>query len=133
MADRSIESQLLWGFHQVEMNQWRWTARDFAVALRPPTHAEEAGARLLVRLFFPPSHIAELGAITLEAEVEGCPTGPERYAEAGMHTYVRDLGAGAMATNILPVAFTLDKALPPSPTEPRELGSVVTLIELNSK
>jgi hypothetical protein len=133
MGDRSIAKQLLSGFYQIEMNQWRWTAQEFSVALRPPPLAEERGARLILSLFLPQGHIEELGAITLDAEVEGCSLGPETFREPGMHLYSRELAADLLATSILPVRFTLDKVLPPSHGEVRRLGAVVTVVELKPR
>ena len=36
MGDPKVEPQLVKGFHGVEAGAWRWTEKQFTVALRPP-------------------------------------------------------------------------------------------------
>lgn len=133
MSDPAAANQLTYGFYQVEMNAWRWSGRNFSVALKPPPDAEQHGAKLLLRLYIPESHIEQLGAITLSADVAGYPLCPRTFSESGSYTYARDVPANALESNIIPVNFSLDKTAPPSPSEGRELGAVVTGVELQSK
>src|ERR1700681_3194147 len=53
MADPAIAGQLLSGFYPVEENSWRWVARKFSVALKPPQNSGRNGARLTVHLYLP--------------------------------------------------------------------------------
>ena len=36
MGDPKVESQLVTGFHGIEAGAWRWTEKQFTVALRTP-------------------------------------------------------------------------------------------------
>ncbi|MCX6629101.1 MAG: hypothetical protein NTW28_15900 [Candidatus Solibacter sp.] len=54
MGDPKVEPQLVKGFHGVEAGAWRWTEKQFTVALRPPFGAGQKGAKLTVRLTVPP-------------------------------------------------------------------------------
>ena len=53
MGDPKAEKQLLNGFYAIEANAWRWTAKDFSVALRPPPAAAAQGATLDFALSVP--------------------------------------------------------------------------------
>ena len=46
MGDPKVEPQLVTGFYGVEAGAWRWTAKQFTVALRPPFGAAQKGAKL---------------------------------------------------------------------------------------
>src|ERR1035441_843948 len=50
MSDAKIEPQLVKGFHGIEAGAWRWTEKQFTVALRPPFGASQKGAKLSVKL-----------------------------------------------------------------------------------
>src|SRR3954468_21000808 len=54
MGDTRIEPQLIKGFHGIEAAAWRWTKKQFTVALRPPFGASQKGAKLTVKLTVPP-------------------------------------------------------------------------------
>ena len=53
MGDPKVEPQLVKGFHGVEAGAWRWTEKQFTVALRPPFGAAQKGAKLTVKLTDP--------------------------------------------------------------------------------
>ena len=71
VADPKTEPQLIKGFYGVEAGAWRWTERQFAVALRPPAGAAQKGAKLTVKLTVPPVTIEKLKAVSLSASVDG--------------------------------------------------------------
>ena len=50
MGDPKSEPQLITGFHGIEAGAWRWTGKQFTVALRPPFGASQKGARLNLRI-----------------------------------------------------------------------------------
>jgi len=60
MGDPKVEPQLVKGFHGVEAAAWRWTEKQFTVALRPPFGASQKGAKLSVKLTIPPVTIEKL-------------------------------------------------------------------------
>jgi hypothetical protein len=132
LADAATSNQLLSGFWWLESNSWRWTARQFSAALQPPDNSEKSGATLFLRLYVPESQIALLGPMTLTATTEGHTLEPETYAKGGIYVYTRELPKELMATSLLPVRFTFDKALPPANSDGRELAAIVTGIELQT-
>ena len=69
-AGRDAE-QLLHGFYPAEQNAWRWTQRRFAVSLRPPAGAREAGARLSMTFTIPEAAAAALEGLEIRATVSG--------------------------------------------------------------
>src|SRR5438445_9215352 len=50
LGDPKIEPQLITGFHGIEAAAWRWTAKQFTVALKPPFGSGQKGAKLTVKL-----------------------------------------------------------------------------------
>jgi hypothetical protein len=119
------------GFYGVEGKGWRWTARSFSVALKPPERASPpASARLVMHLYVPGAQFEKLGPLTLYASIDGRSLGLETYTRPGFHDFVREVPAEMLDTNIVPVEFCLDKASPPSPNDGRELGVIVTSVAL---
>ncbi len=133
MADVAQAGQLSAGFYPPESNAWRWTMRKFSVLLRPPDNSENRGASLRLHLYISASQLQKLGPMTLRADAGGYPLSPETFAVAGPYVYTRDVPAGALATNILPIKFSFDKASPSSATDARELAAVVSAVELQPK
>ena len=130
VANASTANQLLSGFWWLESGAWRWTAREFSVALQPPDNAERSGATLLLHLYIPDSQIESLGPMTLVAMVDGRSLSPETFSKGGTYLYTREIPKELMATSILPVKFSFDKALMPEGADGRELAAIVTGIEL---
>ena len=133
MGDPTMASQLAGGFYDIEAGAWRWTARKFAVNLRPPEHAAGQGAVLELHLTVPPPSIAKLGGITLSASIGGTALAPETYSKAGEYTYRRDVPANLLAGAAVRIDFQLDKAMPPGDGDKRELGVVASSVALVSK
>jgi hypothetical protein len=133
MGDPKSEPQLVTGFHGIEAGAWRWTTRQFTVALRPPFGASQKGARLNLRLTVPPVVIEKLKNVSLSANAGGSALPPETYTTAGEYTYTRDLPASVLTTDSVRVDFQLDKAMAPSGADIRELGIIVLSVGLESK
>jgi hypothetical protein len=129
MSDPQAEPQLLAGFHQIEQNAWRWTAREFAVSLRGPFLASQRGA-VLHLVFSIPEPINKLGPLTLKATVGGIALPPERYAAAGKTEYVREVPPSAFTSDMVKIEFATDRFLPPGPVDKRELSVIVEEIAL---
>ena len=121
------------GFHGLESNSWRWTARRFVIALQPPPGAERSGGLLSLRLTIPDAQIQTLGPMTLTAAADGVALKPETFSRAGSYTYVTDVPRDALRTNLLPIVFTFDKAVPATAADGRELAAVVLGAALQSK
>jgi len=135
MGDPAIANQLLSGLYDVEgqgENEWRWSGSEFSVALGTPA-APQDGARLRVRLYFPETQVQKLGPITLTAFVDGEPLAPETYAAGGSYDFVRDVPACFLHTSELPVRFSFDPYEAKSSADGRDLGAVVSMVELEAK
>ncbi|HEY3824351.1 MAG TPA: hypothetical protein VGL82_07315 [Bryobacteraceae bacterium] len=132
-ADATTSSQLLAGFWWLESGSWRWTAREFAVALQPPPNAEQRGATLSLHLYIPDSQIESLGSMTLAATADDEALEPETFVKGGVYTYTREISKDVMTTSVLPVRFCFDKAAAPERSDGRELAAVVTEVDLETK
>jgi hypothetical protein len=133
MGDPKAETQLVSGFYGIEGGAWRWTQRQFSVVLHPPFGSAAKGATLRVRLTVPDTVIAKLKTISLFAAISGSTLPPETYTQTGTYTYTRDVAARLLTGESVRVDFGLDKAMPPSGADLRELGLVVLEIGLEPK
>lgn len=122
-------TQLKSGFYPVEGGSWRWTARNFSVALAPPAGWAQKGARLHFKFTLPDAVIGKIGPMQLSASVNGVALKPELYSKAGDYDYQRDVEAGSQA-GLVTVEFSCDKALPPSGDEQRELALIAVSVGL---
>jgi hypothetical protein len=132
-GDPNVAAHFTQGFYGVEEKAWRWTAKDFAVTLSPPLHADQKGAQLMLNLDVPDSVIQKLGSVQLRASVNGYKLDPEVYSKSGNHTYTRDIPADHLKDDIARVDFSLDHAMPGGDTDRRELGIIVSEVGLVAK
>ncbi len=128
MADPQAVPQLLKGFHGVEQGSWRWTEKQFSVALQPPAPGKPATLQL--KLSLPDVLIQRLQSITLSATVNGVALPSETYTESGAHVYTQSVPAQALTGASVRVDFSVDKALGPDDSDRRELGVVVSSVGL---
>jgi len=126
-------ASLLDGFYQIEEGWWRWTKREFSVMLGSPDPPDREGSKLVLELYIPDFTIQKLGPVTLKARIGPNPLAPETYRQPGKHTFSRDLEAAWTTPGPNRLYFFLDKSLPPSPADGRELGMVVHSISLESR
>jgi hypothetical protein len=133
MGDPKAETQLINGFHGVEAGAWRWTAKQFSLVLRPPTGSGERGGKLQLKLTVPPVVIEKLKALALSAAANGSALAPESYTQPGEYVYTREIPASALTGESVKIDFQLDKAIPPSGGDLRELGIIVLNASLESK
>jgi hypothetical protein len=124
-------AQFLTGFYPVE-DSWRWTKKDFSVVLGRP--AATAGKRTDIALTFnvPDAIIQKLKSITLYASINGHNLSSATYTNPGDYSYVQEVPPASLASEKVSVDFHLDKALPPTAGDPRELGIVVSAVRLKS-
>ena len=122
------QAHLLRGWHMPERDGWRWTERRFSVAF--PNSAPGPGAYLRLNFALPEPVLAALGPVTLEAIAGGRVLPPQQYSSPGEHLYQASLTPDQLAALPLTVEFQLDKAIPPGDADRRELGIIVTSIEL---
>ena len=131
--DPKASKQLIKGFYELEQGSFRWTMGQFSVTLRPPFDAAEQGAKLVLNLGVPGPVIQKLKSMKLSASVDGVALPGETYTKAGTYLYSRDVPARALLKRVVTVGFTLDKYLPPSDADQRELGVVVTAVGFEDK
>ena len=132
-ADPHAAAQFVSGFYGVEQNAWRWTAGKFSVLLRPPRAAAVSGAILQLKFTIPAVAMSKMKGVSLSASVNGAPLPPESYTQAGDFVYSRDVPANLLTGDVARVDFSLDKAMPATPADRRELGLVVAMVGLQSK
>jgi len=133
MGDPKSEAQLVTGFYGIEQNVWRWTGQHFSAVLRPPFGAAQKGATLQLAFTVPPVIIANLKTISLSASVGSTSLSPETYTQPGEYVYKRDLAPALLNSDAVRVDFSLDKSMPPSGADQRELGVVATRLWLDPK
>ena len=132
-ADPHAAVQLVRGFHGLENDSWRWTMKNFTVTLRPPAGSAQSGAQLELKFNFPAVIFDRVGPITLSARVGGLDLAPETYSQAGDATYTRDIPASVLGGDAVSFDFAVNKAIPPSDKDARELAIIVTTIGLTPK
>ena len=71
--------------------------------------------------------------ITLTATVNGQKLAPETYAKSGEYTYSRDVPGASLTQDVVNVEFELDKFLPASPADQRDLGVIMTMVGFEAK
>lgn len=133
VADPRAAVQLTRGFYALESDAWRWTMKKFAVTLRRPTGAAENGARLELKFVLPETIFNRVGPITISAIINGLALPPQTYSTSGDGTYARDVPASALTADAVAIEFSVDKGLPPSDQDARELAIIVTTIGLLPK
>jgi hypothetical protein len=133
VADPRAEFQLTKGFWTVEGGAWRWTMKNFTVTLRPPAGSAEKGAALELKFTIPDVMFNRVGAMTVDAHVNGQDLGPEKYPSAGVFSYKRDVPAALLGAPAVAIDFSVDKGLPPSDQDTRELALIVSSIGLLPK
>jgi hypothetical protein len=116
------------GFYPPEPGGWRWTKRQFEV-----TFASAGPARLILQVYVPDASIQKLGQVTLTARLGVHDFGPQTFRQSGQYTYERDVPVAWMTPGENRFDFALDKALPPSAEDTRELGIVVASVGLEAK
>jgi hypothetical protein len=132
-ADPNSAAQLIRGFHGVEAGAWRWTEQTFAVSLKPPAGAAANGATLMLKFVLPDVAVQKLGPVTLSAKVGSTELAPEKYSAAGEQTYTRPVPASALKTDPVTVEFALDKAMPPTGEDIRQLGVILNMVGFEAK
>lgn len=132
MSDPSASGQLLSGFYPIESDAWRWTAGTFALVLKRPEGAGGSGAKLILKLMIPEAQIKRLGTMTLRVNVDGHELPPEAYSRSGSYVFARQIASHALRNRLVPVRFRFDKFAPPSKSDSRELGAIVSLASLET-
>ena len=133
MGDPKAAAQLLTGFYNIENGSWRWTAGRFSAMLRPPSNAAQAGATVKLTFSAPEVVMQKISPITLTAGINGTRLKSEEYKAAGNYTYAADVPANLLSGDAVKVDFALDKSLPASASDRRELGLIAISVGFEAK
>ena len=117
-ATPAVPVQLLKGWHNVEDN-WRWTERLFSAVVAAPLSPRQN------MLEFTFHHIHNF-PITIHASLDGHRLQPATFTTKGEHVYRAEAPQSALSNKSVQVDFTLDRALSPTPADPREMGVIVS-------
>lgn len=112
------------GLYALEESRFRWTKRKFAITFAELNPASAGAARLVLSLYIPESAIRKLGPIRLTARFGDHVLAPATYRQPGSFTFERELTAQWLASGPNRFEFALDKSIPPTSTDPRELGII---------
>jgi hypothetical protein len=132
-GDPNVAAHFATGFYQVEANAWRWTDKQFAVDLSPPLHANERGAQLVVKLSVPDVLLQKVASVQLSASIQGYNLEPQTFSMPGQYTFTRDVPADRFQDDVVRINFVVDHSLPPTDTDRRQLGIIVSQVGLVAK
>jgi hypothetical protein len=132
-GDPNVASHFATGFYNVEENAWRWTGKQFGVDLSPPLHSDQKGAQLVLKLAVPDVVIQKVNSVQLSAAISGYKLEPQVYTKAGSYTYTRDVPADKLQSDVVRIDFAVDHTLPPTETDRRQLGIIVSEVGLIAK
>jgi hypothetical protein len=132
VADPKVATRLVKGFYSTDNQYWRWTAREFSIILNPPKGAGQKGAVLVLRYAIVEAVLASAKTMELSIAVDGVALPRQHYDKPGQFTLRLDVPPEAFRYDPVRVDFTLDKALPPSGREVRELGMIVSEVGFES-
>jgi len=96
--------------------------------LRPPRTAAKNGAVLQLKFTIPDVAFPRLKGVSLSAYVNGTALTPESYAQTGQFIYSREIPANLLTGDVARVDFSLDKTIPATAADKRELGVVVSVV-----
>ncbi len=115
--------QLLSGWHAIEEGSWRWMAREGQAVLLAP---QQWPVNFELKLFFPSDHMKRAGGpVTVSVLLSGTLFAQETYSRPGVYTLTQPVPPGAVSTAAPKLTIRLNRALPPSDADKRELGAVV--------
>ena len=124
LGDIRTRPQLLSGWYAVEDGGWRWMAKEAKVELRRPADPQPG---FEVELFFPPDYMKRVGGfVTVYVTLNDQPLIRQSYAQAGGHRLAAPVPRERLASPVVRVGIRLSRAMPPSGSEQRELGAVVS-------
>ncbi len=132
-GDPHVADHFISGFYGPEAGAWRWTNKEFAVTLNPPLHASERGAQLVMHVVIPDPVIQHSQFVELSASIGGLKLDPQVFAKTGTYTYTRDVPAGQLQNPEVRIDFAVDHVFQAEPPDIRQLGIIVSQVELVAK
>jgi len=113
------------GWHDLEHDMWRWTARVFSARVEVSEGRQSATLRF--RFHLPQELMARRDAVILRARVNGVTLPAAIFSSVGEHEYSGALPA--LDAGVAEVQFELDRALDPTAADRRELGVLVNFAD----
>ena len=120
--------RLLSGFYGAEQNRWRWTGRTFAVSLSGGEDLAEESRRLVLHFAIPHEAARQLLPLEISAAIDGLELRPELFRNDGRQAFTRVIPGDVLARKEVAVSFSLNRWIPPTPSDRRELGIIVESI-----
>jgi hypothetical protein len=103
----------------------------FAVKLEPPPPVPFHSPSLELVFTVPESTIAALGSVTVTVKLEGVELGSETVSQARDNiVFTSNVTSDLIGTKPLLAEFSLDKAMPSSEQDSRELGVIAISVAL---
>ena len=125
--------QLLRGFYPVEGNSWRWTMGQFAFALRPPEGSAAKGGILKIQFGVSEAVLSKMGPVAITVTAAGQSLGAETFAKPGDAVYQKEVPAALLTGESLTFEVKVEKPLPPTGADQRELAIVFNAAALTAK
>ncbi len=123
MGDIRCKPQLLSGWYPIEDGAWRWMAGQAEAVLRTPAGVP---LRFNMQLYFPPNHMQRAGGpVTVSIKINGKPLTEETYSQPGEHRFSQAVLPDLPTFPASKVSIRLNRTMPPSDSDQRELGAVV--------
>ena len=86
-----------------------------------------------MEVFIPDSSVEKLGPMTMTAHINNHALDPQTYDRGGSYVFQRDVSAAWLNAGANRFDFSLDKVLPPSAADDRQLGIVVMKAALDPR
>lgn len=123
LGDLRARPQLLGRWYPIEDGGWRWMGKQAQAVLRTP---QESPVDFELRLFFPKAHPQRAGGpVTVSVLLEDDLLVERTYRAAGAYTIRQPVPPGSLPHPVTRVSIRLDRAVPPTGEDRRELGAVV--------
>ena len=123
LGDLRARPQLLGRWYPIEDGSWRWMGKQARAVLRTP---QESPVDFELRLFFPKNHPQRAGGpVTVSVLLENELLVEKTYRAAGVYTIRQPVPPGSLPHPVTRITIRLDRAVPATGEERRELGAVV--------
>jgi hypothetical protein len=123
-GDLRNKPQLISGWYSVEDGAWRWMMKRSEVVLRT---LEDPRLTFAMQLYFPPGYMQHAGGpVTVSVRMNGKPLTTQSYAAPGSYRLEAMVPPGLASFPTSTVNIRLNRTLPPSGGEQRDLGAIVT-------
>ena len=110
-------------WYPIEDGGWRWMGKQAQAVLRTP---QESPVDFELRLFFPKAHPQRAGGpVTVSVLLEDDLLVEKTYRSVGAYTIRQPVPPGSLPHPVTRVSTRLDRAVPPTGEDRRELGAVV--------